>query len=87
MIYSFMNIYFKYILTSKIEIPRWWTHLPLQEMKDMQVWPLGQKDPLEKGMATPSSIPAWRIPWTEELQKQTDYSDIYQESQNITLDT
>ena len=24
------------------------------------------EDPLEKGMATHSSIPAWRIPWTEE---------------------
>ena len=28
---------------------------------------LGQEDPLEKEMATPSSILAWRIPWTEEL--------------------
>ena len=27
---------------------------------------LSQKDPLEKGMATHSSILAWRIPWTEE---------------------
>ena len=27
---------------------------------------LGREDPLEKGMATPSSILAWRIPWTEE---------------------
>ena len=27
---------------------------------------LGQEDPLEKGMVTHSSIPAWRIPWTEE---------------------
>ena len=26
---------------------------------------LGQEDPLEKGMATYSGIPAWRIPWTE----------------------
>ena len=26
----------------------------------------GQKDPLEKGMATHSSILAWKIPWTEE---------------------
>ena len=26
---------------------------------------LGQGDPLEEGMATHSSIPAWRIPWTE----------------------
>ena len=27
---------------------------------------LGQEDPMEKGMATHSSILAWRIPWTEE---------------------
>ena len=27
---------------------------------------LGQEDPLNKGMATDSSILAWRIPWTEE---------------------
>ena len=32
----------------------------------MQVQSLGQEDPLEKGMATHSSILAWRIPWTEE---------------------
>ena len=33
-----------------------------------QTWiqSLGQEDSLEKGMATHSSIPAWRIPWTEE---------------------
>ena len=28
---------------------------------------LGQEDPLEEGMATHSSVLAWRIPWTEEL--------------------
>ena len=27
---------------------------------------LGQKNPLEEGLATHSSILAWRIPWTEE---------------------
>ena len=32
----------------------------------MQVQSLGWEDPLKKGMATRSSIPAWRIPWTEE---------------------
>ena len=30
---------------------------------------LGREDPLEKGMATPSSILAWRIPWTEGLDR------------------
>ena len=32
----------------------------------MLVQSLGKEDPLEKEMATHSSIPAWRIPWTEE---------------------
>ena len=35
----------------------------------MQVWSLGQEDPLKKGMVTHSSIFAWRIPWTEEPGK------------------
>ena len=38
----------------------------MQEMKETWVRSLGQEDPLEKGMATHSSILAWRIPWTEE---------------------
>ena len=37
-----------------------------QEPKETWVRSLGQKDPLEEGMATHSSILAWRIPWTEE---------------------
>ena len=32
---------------------------------ETQVQPLGQEEPLEKGMGTHSSIVAWRIPWTE----------------------
>ena len=35
-------------------------------MQDTWVQSLGQEDPLEKGMATHSSVLAWRIPWTEE---------------------
>ena len=38
----------------------------LPEMQETWVQSLGQEDPLEKGMATHSSILAWRIPWTEE---------------------
>ena len=38
----------------------------LPAMQETQVWSLGQEDPLEKEMATHSSILAWRIPWTEE---------------------
>ena len=39
-------------------------HLPA--MQETRVLFLGQEDPLEKEMATHSSILAWRIPWTEE---------------------
>ena len=35
-------------------------------MRGTWVQSLGQEDPLEKEMATHSSILAWRIPWTEE---------------------
>ena len=40
-------------------------HLPA--MWETWVQSLGREDPLEKEMATHSSILAWRIPWTEEL--------------------
>ena len=38
----------------------------LPAVQETQVQTLGWKDPLEKGMATLSSILAWEIPWTEE---------------------
>ena len=38
----------------------------LPAMQETQVQSLGWEDPLEKGVATLSSILAWRIPWTEE---------------------
>ena len=38
----------------------------LPAVQETQVQFLGQEDPLEKEMATHSSILAWRIPWTEE---------------------
>ena len=38
----------------------------LPAMQEARVQSLGQDDPLEKEMATHSSILAWRIPWTEE---------------------
>ena len=38
----------------------------LPAMQEPRVQSLGWKDPLEKGMATHSSILAWEIPWTEE---------------------
>ena len=39
----------------------------LPAMQETRLRSLGQEDPLEKGIATHSSILAWRIPWTEEL--------------------
>ena len=41
-------------------------NLPVRQ--ETWVQSLGQEDPLEKGMATHSSILAWRIPWTEDKQ-------------------
>ena len=38
----------------------------LSATQKTRILSLGQEDPLEKGIATHSSILAWRIPWTEE---------------------
>ena len=49
-----------------------WTSLVVQivknppAMREIWVQSLGWEDPLEEGMATHSSILAWRVPWTEE---------------------
>ena len=40
--------------------------LPMEEMQETWARSLGREGPLEKKMATHSSIPAWEIPWTEE---------------------
>ena len=53
------------------------------EVQETRVRSLGREDPLEKGMATHSSILVWEIPWTEEpgglqsmgSQKRTQLSD------------
>ena len=42
------------------------TEKKLPAMQESQVQTLGQEEPLEEGMATPSSILAWRIPRTGE---------------------
>ena len=57
----------------------------LPAMQETWVRFLGQEDPLEKGMATPSSILAWGIPWIEEpggvqsmeVQSRTRLSDLH----------
>ena len=43
-------------------------NLPVMSVTGVQF--LGQEGPLEKGMATQSSILAWEIPWTEEPGRQ-----------------
>ena len=45
-------------------LPMW--IVPVQEAQETWVVSLGQEDPLQKEMATHSSILGWRIPWTEE---------------------
>ena len=45
-------------------VAQWVKNLPT--MQETWVQFLGQEDPLEKELATHSSILAWRIPWTEE---------------------
>ena len=41
----------------------------VKNLPAMQIQFLGREDPLEKGMATHSSILAWGIPWTEDSDK------------------
>ena len=52
------------VLGNAEELPRW--RLPAQEIQETQVRSLGQEESLEAGMATHSSILAWRMLWTEE---------------------
>ena len=46
------------------QVAQWVKNPPA--MQELRVRSLGREDPLEEGMATHSSILAWRIPWTEE---------------------
>ena len=53
-----------YDTTRASQVAQWYRiRLPMQKT---QIWSLSQEYPLEKGMATYSSILAWKIPWTEE---------------------
>ena len=49
------------LMTQQVKSPS-----AMQETQEMQVWSLGQEDPLKEEMATHSSILAWKISWTEE---------------------
>ena len=46
----------------------------LPAMRETWIWPLGWEDPLEEGMATHSSIVAWRIPMDREAWQASGHS-------------
>ena len=48
------------------QVGQWLKKKTCLPMSETPVQPLGQEDPLKKGMATHSSILAWEVPWTEE---------------------
>ena len=61
-------ITFEEKISIDLQAQRWLVvkRLPMQKTQEMQARSLGWEGPLEEGMATHSSILAWRIPWTEE---------------------
>ena len=67
-LYIYIHIYLFIFKASQVALAVR-TCPPVQEMSETWVRSLGQEDPLEEGMAAHSSIPAWRIPWTEEPDK------------------
>ena len=87
---------FKKYWLKKIGLPWWIRWLKkkknLPAMQEMWVQSLGREDPLEKGMATHSSILSWRIPWTEEagrlqsLGSQRVGQDLVTEQQEVSKD-
>ena len=66
---NFENNGFIYMISQASQVVLVVNDLPAnaEDIKKMtQVQSQGQEDPLEEGIATPSSILAWRMPWTEE---------------------
>ena len=69
---GYKTIYFTLQREKRLRLLSAWVSLVAQMVKNLpamqetQVQSLAQEDPLEKGMASPASILAWRIPWTEE---------------------
>ena len=61
----------KEYMTEQLSLSLFWTSLMAQPvrslpaMQEIWIWSLGWEDPLEKEMATHSSILVWNIPWTE----------------------
>ena len=69
----------------------WWLsgkNLPvMQKTQETQVRSLGWEEPLEEGMATHSTILAWRIPWTEEPGGATVHGVAEQDTTETTAHT
>ena len=63
---TFLSLQIIIYLTKRKGFPCGSEEENLPAMQETQVQSLGQEDPLEKEMATHSSVLAWRIPWTEE---------------------
>ena len=59
----------------------------MQEPQETWVQSLVQEDPLKKDMTTQSSIPAWKIPWTEELGGYSPWCHKVRHDQHIRLHT
>ena len=57
-LYCFTNVYIASLVAHSVKNP--------PAMQEIQVWFLGQEDPMEKEMATHSTVLAWEISWTEE---------------------
>ena len=65
-IHSFIQcVCFEYLLYAKTSLVAQMVK-NLHTMKETCIQSLGQEDPLEKGMATPSNTLSWRVPWAEE---------------------
>ena len=64
MTFTFMTVLGQRVTKKVSLMAQMGKNLPV--MQETWVQSLGQGDPLEKGMATSSSILAWKIPWTEE---------------------
>ena len=69
---SFQKPVFKFCNLTKVQASQVAQMVKILTAKrETQAWSLDWEDPVEKRMATHSSILAWRIPWTEKLE---DYS-------------
>ena len=56
-----LHFHFHFLITGEAQMVK---NLPA--MQETRVQPLGWENPMEEGVATHSSVPAWRIPCTEE---------------------